>query len=137
MQFRPLKSSQPTLNVVPLVDVLLTLLIFFAVSSTFVVQQGLKVELPETGPSGNRTDRELFVSISADGNLYFGQARTTLAELPELIHAAMAPRKQSGLLVIKADQNVRHGLVVQVMDAAKQSGVQRLAIATRLRGEQR
>jgi biopolymer transport protein ExbD len=135
MQFRPLKTNQPSLNVVPLVDVLLTLLIFFAVSSTFVVQQGLKVELPESGPAGNRTDKELFVTISADGNLYFGQARTTMQELPELIRAAVAPRKTPGLLVIKADQAVRHGLVVQVMDAAKQSGIQRLAIATRLRGQ--
>jgi biopolymer transport protein ExbD len=136
MQFRPLKKSQPSLNVVPLVDVLLTLLIFFAVSSTFVVQQGVKVELPEAGPSENRTDRELLVTISVDGALYFGRARTSLQELPELIRAAVTPRRAAGLLVIKADQGVRHGLVVQVMDAAKQSGVQRLAIATRLRGRQ-
>src|SRR5262249_4741028 len=110
------------------------LLIFFAVSSTFVVQQGLKIELPESGPSGNRTDKELVVTISADGNLYFGQARTSLSELPELIRAAVAPRKTPGLLVIKADQSVRRGLVVRVLAAAKHSGIQRLAIATRLRG---
>ena len=135
MEFRPRRSIQTNLNVVPLVDVLLTLLIFFAVSSTFVVQQGIKVELPEAGAGGSKADKELYVTISSDGALYFGQARTTLQELPELIRAAAAPRKTPGVLVIKADQSVRHGLVVQVMDAAKQSGIGRLAIATRLRGQ--
>jgi biopolymer transport protein ExbD len=130
MKFRTLRTPTPSLSFAPLIDVVLNLLIFFAISSSFVVQPGIKVELPQASPAGERP-RELSVTISADGGIYFGQARTTLAELPELIRSSVERRREPGLLIVKADQSVQHGLVVQVMDAAKQSGIQRLAIATR------
>jgi biopolymer transport protein ExbD len=135
MQFRTLKSVSPQLGYAPLIDVILNLLIFFAISSSFVVQPGFRVELPEATGTPEAPPRDLNVTISADGSVYFGQARTSVAELPELLRSSLAQRRDTGLLVVKADQDVRHGLVVQVLDAAKAAGIVRLAIATRPKGE--
>ncbi len=133
MEFRPVKAEPPALNVAPLIDMVLLLLIFFAISSSFVVQSGVKVELPESSSTRREQRKELSVLITADGNLYFGSARTTFQELPELIRVALAQESGPALLVIKADQNVLHKTVVQVMDIARLNGVARLAIATRAR----
>ena len=127
MKFSRDKSVRPDLNITPLIDVVLMLLIFFMISTSFIFQPGIMIKLPKATQSDTTTPRGAQVMITAEGDVYFERIRSTLDELRE----QMLKHSDKSLLLIKADQNVPHGTVVQAMNHAKAAGFQRIAIATR------
>lgn len=114
------------INVTPFVDISLVLLIIMMVSSTYIVSQALKVELPKTATSDERITRTYVVTIAKDGALLFNDAKATPRELEGTLRAAKA--KEDVSLVISADQATAHGRVVEVIDTAKLAGVTKFAI---------
>lgn len=114
------------INVTPFVDIALVLLIIMMVSSTYIVSQALKVELPKTATSDEKITRTYVVTIAKDGALLFNDAPTTPKELEGKLRAAKASEDIS--LVITADQAAMHGRVVEVIDTAKLAGVTKFAI---------
>lgn len=114
------------INVTPFVDIALVLLVIMMVSSTFIVSQALKVELPKTATSDEKVARSHVVTIAKDGALLFNDSPTTPTELQSRLRAAKATEDVS--LVITADQDARHGHVVEVIDTAKLAGVTKFAI---------
>jgi biopolymer transport protein ExbD len=114
-------------NVTPLVDVVLVLLIIMMVSATYIVSQSLKVELPKTASSDDTVSKTYVVTITKDGKYYFNDrviAKESLAS--ELRNAQKSAKDLS--LVITADQNALHGHVVNVIDLAKVEGITKFAI---------
>jgi len=135
MQFRPGHKlrEDPTINITPLIDVVFLLLIFFMVSTTFVVSPGIKVNLPKTeSKEVARDKKEINVAVSKAGKIYLDGTQITLADLQRAL-AETAKADTDTLVVIQADEVVSHGTVVQVMDAAKSNGFNKLAIATETR----
>jgi len=131
MKFTRERTLRPDLNITPLIDVVLMLLIFFMISTSFVFQPGIMIKLPKASQSDTSTPSGAKVMITANGDIYFERIRTSLDELENL----MLQHKDKSLLMIKADQNVTHGMVVQAMNHAKIAGFQRIAIATRPSGD--
>ncbi|MFQ5912816.1 MAG: ExbD/TolR family protein [Nitrospinota bacterium] len=129
MQFRIQRRHPVTPNLLPLIDVVLLLLIFFMISSTFVVQPGIKINLPKSTAAERREPEDVTLIITREETLYLNSQRVSLAELWGKLLDIFRNRADS-MLVIKADRLVPHGRVVEVMDVAKQAGVNRLAIAT-------
>lgn len=132
MIFRKRRRITPQVNITSLIDVVLLLLIFFMISTTFVTQPGIRVNLPKAKAKVRDIAQEInTVIISADSTIYIN--RQKIRNVEELHNALMEVRKeyQGDLIVIKADESVAHGLVVGVMDIAKTSGFSRIAIATR------
>ncbi len=117
------------LNITSLIDVLFILIIFFAVSSTFLEQPGIKLALPQAKATNLQKVEKAVVYISADKKLVFNNKDVTLQNLGPLLKDAME-QSQNKTLIIEADKDVPHGLVVTVMDIARQSGVQKLVIGT-------
>lgn len=116
------------LNVTPLVDVVLQLVLFFMVSTTFIVQSGIKITLPTTTIKEVQPIRDLVVSINKDGAIYLNRNPVTINTLPNELKKI--GNLQEKLLIIKADKKVYHGLVVNVMDIAKTNGLNKIVIAT-------
>jgi biopolymer transport protein ExbD len=114
------------INVTPFVDITLVLLIIMMVSSTYIVSQTLKVELPKTATSDQGTPRTAVVTIHHDGALLFNDQPTTVQSLSESL-AAMR-KKEDISLVVTADKAAQHGRVVEVIDAAKSVNVTKFAI---------
>ena len=112
------------------IDVVLLLLIFFMISSTFVVQPGIQVNLPKSTIAERREPEDVTLILTREKALYLNDRRVTVPELWGRL-VDMYRRRPDLMLVIKADRQVPHGSVVEVMDIAKQAGVRRLAIATR------
>jgi biopolymer transport protein ExbD len=115
------------INVTPMVDVVLVLLIIMMVSATYIVSQSLKVELPKTASSDDTVAKTYVVTISKDGGLLYNDKPTSNDALPALLKAAAQESKDVNL-VITADQKAYHGQVVEVIDVAKVAGITKFAI---------
>jgi biopolymer transport protein ExbD len=121
------RSGIVGINVTPMVDVVLVLLVIMMVSATYIVSQSLKVELPKTATSDEQVARTYVVTITKDGKLLFNDQPTTKEGLPGLLRGAKASSKDVSL-VITADEFAYHGAVVGVIDAAKLEGITKFAI---------
>ena len=127
------------INITPLTDVFLVLLIIFMVTSSVIVQQGpgggaqegLKVNLPSGAASDVKARRsDLSVAILADGRLVLSGNVVSADELKSAFAKARTENPQT-LVIVQADEGVAHGRVVEVMEAAKGAGLAQLAIGVR------
>ncbi|MBM2840379.1 MAG: biopolymer transport protein ExbD/TolR [Bacteroidetes bacterium] len=116
-------------SVSSLTDIVMLLLIFFLLSSSFVTQPGIKVQLPkaETGETPN--DKNIAITLTEKGMLFLNAERVTLESLGQKLAAAMK-NNHEGVVVIRADKNVTLQNTVQVIDIAKAVGATRFMIAT-------
>jgi biopolymer transport protein ExbD len=115
------------INVTPLVDVVLVLLIILMVSSTYIVAQTLKVQLPKARATDGTADKPTKVELLKDGSLRFNDEKVTDAVLTEKVKDAVKADPEMSL-VVSADKEVQHGHVVRVLDIAKIAGVTKFAI---------
>ncbi len=123
------KRSRALLNITPLIDVLFILIIFFAVSSTFLEQPGIKLALPEAKKTDLQKVEKAVIYVSSDEKMQFRDKDISLNNLQPLLVDAMKQSPDKSL-IIDADKEVPHGFVVKIMDIARQSGVQKLVIGT-------
>ncbi len=129
------------INVTPLVDIMLVLLIIFMVASSYIVQNSIEVELPKAATGGETLDTTLSVVIKPDGTLFLNGEPTDEANLAEVCKRAAAksaaekaaakpggPKPDEPQAIIAADKNVSHGRVVRIIDLVRQNGVIKFAI---------
>ncbi len=115
------------INVTPMVDVVLVLLIIMMVSATYIVSQSLKVELPKSASSDDAVPMVAAVAVDKDGKLFFNQKPVSENELVEKMRDAHAQNADVNL-VISGDAHAFHGSIVHVIDLAKQEGIAKFAI---------
>ena len=131
MRFQTRKTDDVQLDMTPLIDVVFLLLIFFMLSTSLSVNPGIKIDLPKASAEQvKKKKKTLRVAIEASGRIFLEGKRLTLEQLRERFAAVGKSSGDDALVVIEADKKVYHGLVVKVMDAAKTSGLNKLAIAT-------
>ena len=126
------------INITPLTDIFLVLLIIFMVTTTAITEAGadrggFKVTLPKGGKGDSVAARDLSIAILSDGRVVIGGKVVEEEELRSMLTAS-AERNPDTLVLVQADEGVTHGRVVAVMDLARRLGLQRLAIATRGEG---
>jgi biopolymer transport protein ExbD len=115
------------INVTPMVDVVLVLLVIMMVSAFYIVSQALKVELPKTATSDEAAQSPLTVTVTKEGNYLFNQKATTESSLRDEFKKAKASNKDANL-ILTADREALHGDVVHVIDMAKVEGITKFAI---------
>jgi biopolymer transport protein ExbD len=117
------------INITPLTDVFLVLVIILLITAPLIQDSGLKVELP-TSKSGDKTEQKnITVGIDSKGQYALNGAKITAENLlPELEKQAKATGQT--VLVVQADANAKQKDVVKVMDAARQAGLKKLVVAT-------
>jgi biopolymer transport protein ExbD len=115
------------INVTPMVDVVLVLLVIMMVSATYIVQQSLKVELPKTVTSDEVATSPAAVTVTRDGAFLFGGTPVGEQELVSRIRSAVRANADVNL-IITADTHAFHGSVIHVVDLAKIEGVSKFAI---------
>ena len=128
MQFREKSKRRVIINITSLIDVLFLLLIFFMVSSTFLEQPGMKLDLPQTSTHDVTRQENYTLFITKDEVLYINEEPVTLESLPEHLEKIASETEQG--LILKADEKTRYGFVIEVMDLVKQSGMKKLVVAT-------
>lgn len=129
MRFREKTPSKSFINLTPLVDMLFIILLFFLVTSTFIDQPNIQLELPTTKHTPTSKVDEQVLTISRDGRLFFQNEPVERKELIQVLKKAFS-QKTEKTLVLRADKNVPYGLVVDVMDAAKGAGLKKIVAPT-------
>jgi biopolymer transport protein ExbD len=131
MRRRPRFTGRDTvLDLTPMVDVVFLLIIFFMVSTTFItLESGLPVDLPQARTAEAQSTDIPTVTVTREQVIFLAGAEVSEAELVALLRAQLEASGQ-GAVVFRADQAVPHGMAVRVMDLIKQSGAQRIQIAT-------
>ncbi|MDP4299238.1 ExbD/TolR family protein [Leptothrix discophora] len=132
MNFRPRRPEEPEINLIPFIDVLLVVLIFLMLSTTYAKYTELKVTLPVA--DANRLEpppREIIVAVSAEGRYSVNRQPVEAGNLEGLI-AAMTQAAQGDVkrpLIVSADAAAAHQSVILVMDAARRVGLTQLTFA--------
>jgi biopolymer transport protein ExbD len=115
------------INVTPMVDVVLVLLVIMMVSATYIVSQSLKVELPKASSSDESVASIAAVKVTKTGALYYNDEAVNEEALKQKLRHAAAKNPEVNLIV-SGDTNATHGSVVHVIDLAKLEGITRFAI---------
>jgi biopolymer transport protein ExbD len=115
------------INVTPMVDVVLVLLVIMMVSAIYIVSQSLKVELPKTASSDGVANTPLVVTVQREGNYLFNQKPIAEESLRTEFRKAKEKNKDASL-ILTADREAMHGDVVHVIDLAKVEGITKFAI---------
>lgn len=132
MNFRTRRRGQPELNLIPMIDVLIVLLIFLVMTTTFRHESALKIKLPESGAQRSVAEKSIEVSIDAESRIGIGAALLpdgSAASLRSAIDAASGGRRDT-MIVIRADRNTPHQAVMTVLDVAAGLGFTRITFAT-------
>ena len=117
------------INILPMIDVIFSILAFFIISSLFLTRsQGLPVDLPSAQTAEPERSVQLNITIRADGKMFLDRQPIELNELKTALTAKIAPDSES-LVIINADEKVEHGAVVKVMDRLRQVPGAKMAIA--------
>lgn len=133
MNFRPYARPEPEINLIPFIDVLLVVLIFLMLSTTYSKFTELQVRLP-AADAGQLRDhpKEVIVAVSSDGRYMVNKAlvsgRGIEALGTALSHAARAGK--DSIIIISADASATHQAVITVMEAARRQGLTQITFAT-------
>ncbi len=129
MEFERRRRVSTHLNIAPLIDVVLLLLIFFMLSSHFVTQPGIKITLPTAVTARLYPTEDIIISITEDSNLYLNEELVTLENLLERLKIEIA-KTEKKTVIIKADEKIDLGLAVKVMDIAREAEAEGVVIST-------
>jgi biopolymer transport protein ExbD len=115
------------INVTPLVDIVLVLLIIFMVTTTYIVNPSIKVDLPKAATGSDQARTNLALVLTKDGTLYLNGERSDDGGVSRFI-ATELPKNPDLQAIIAADKVVPHGSVVHLIDLVKRAGVRKFAI---------
>jgi biopolymer transport protein ExbD len=125
----------PKLDVTPMADMVFLLLIFFMLSSPVFMQPGIKIKLPKTVTAEPELGDKLILNISKEKKLILNGKEVELENLERELRLSLLNRADK-VLIVRADKEVEHGLVVEALDKAKLAGAEKLAIATEIKKEE-
>lgn len=133
MNFRARTTEEPEINLIPFIDVLLVVLIFLMLSTTYSKFTEMQLKLPVADTDAQRDyAKELIVSVSADGAFSVNRVPVAGRTL-ENVATAMTEGAKAGkdtVVIISADASAKHQSVVTVMEAARRSGLNQITFAT-------
>ncbi|RYZ32836.1 MAG: biopolymer transporter ExbD [Myxococcaceae bacterium] len=115
------------INVTPLVDVVLVLLIIFMVTANFIVRETVEVDLPRAANGGETVQGLVNVVLDKEGKLYFDGAEVTEADLSRRVVEAVSKDKDTRA-IISADQTIAYGRVMRLIDVVKGQGIAKFAL---------
>ena len=123
------RFNMPEVSLTPLIDTALTLLVIFMITVP-IVQNGIKVDLPQGNSKEIGSQQELVVTMSKDNKIYFNSYQIERKDLVQSVQKAMV-QKEDLPVYIKADETLAYGKVIGIVDELKQAGIKFVAMATR------
>ncbi|BDU38392.1 Biopolymer transport protein exbD2 [Vibrio nigripulchritudo MADA3029] len=127
---RPAKAKEEaTVDLTSMLDIVFIMLIFFIVTSSFVKESGVEVNRPQAAHASSQKDAGIFIAITASNDVFIDKRRVDVERVQAALETLLLDKPDASL-VIQADKHSYNGTVVEVMDAAKGAGVDKIALAT-------
>ena len=117
------------INLTPLIDVLFILIIFFTVSSTFLEQPGIELQLPEAESSQSYTAQKVIVYVDNNENLFLNDDPVEIENVAKAVEALISSQTDKSV-VLHADEEVSHGIIISIMDRLRKQGIYKIVIST-------
>ena len=140
MNFRKHHSEEPEINLIPFIDVLLVILIFLMLTTTYSKFTEMQLKLPVSDTEAQRDyPKEVIVAVSSDGR-YMVNRQQVNGRSTEALATAIAEAAKAGkdtVIIISADATATHQSVITVMEAARRSGMNQITFATQPSGQAR
>jgi biopolymer transport protein ExbD len=135
MKLRSLRiEKQPELMIIPMIDIIFFLLIFFMMSTLYMVEQHtIPINLPQAAAVQRGLSQNINITILQNGNIMFDQEEIPFSLLEKRISIELAKHSEN-IFVVRADKQAEYGQVVAVLDELKMSGAHRVAVATDRKG---
>lgn len=131
MQLRDIRNRKtPELNIIPMIDIMFFLLVFFMLSTMYMIDlKTIPVKLPKAASAATDTSTTFAVSLKSDGSIYLGD---TLTDMNALIMQASMEQKSNPnfAVVIRAERDIDYGKVITLIDKLKGAGITRFGLAT-------
>lgn len=131
MQLRDIRNRKPPeLNIIPMIDIMFFLLVFFMLSTMYMIDlKTIPVKLPKAASAASDATSTFAVSLKSDGSIYLGDAKTDLKAL--LTQASLEQKNNPYFaVIIRADKDIDYGRVITLIDKLKGSGITRFGLAT-------
>lgn len=133
MNFRPRAKDEPEINLIPFIDILLVVVIFLMLTTTYSKFTEMQLRLPVADTEAQRDyPKEVVVAVSADGR-YMVNRQAVVGRSPEVLAEALAGAAKAGkesVVIISADATATHQSVITVMEAARRAGLTQITFAT-------
>ncbi len=112
-----------------LIDVLFILIIFFAVSSTFLEQPGIELKLPEAESSEAHTAQKIIIYVDREENIFLNDDPMELETLGDAVQSLVSAQEEKSV-ILRADSAVKHGMVISIMDLLRKKGIFKIIVST-------
>ena len=132
MEFEKRKKLRTHLDIAPLIDIVFLLLIFFMLTANFIMQPGIKINLPEAEIFKPQEDDKITVFIFSDSRIFLNGQEVDADELRNIIELELMDTSKK-TVVLRADELINLGFAVKVMDIVKQSGAKGIVISTKMK----
>ena len=122
------KQEEQQIDLTPMLDVVFIMLIFFIVTTSFVKEAGIEVNKPKAANQSKQKSANIFVAVRENGEIWLDKRRVDVERVAANIEKLLA-EQPTDVVIIQADKDAKHGIVVKVMDAIKDAGIDRISIA--------
>ncbi len=129
MKFKTSNKPLAAFSHSSLTDITMLLLIYFLLTSQFVMHSGVKVKLPGSKTNEQAVQTKMIITVTSDGRIYAGAEETSIAELPTKLSILKSQTNENNL-IIRADKTVQIELIIKIMDTGKGIGIDKFTIET-------
>jgi biopolymer transport protein ExbD len=127
--FKISKKADILVDMAPMVDVVLLLIIFFMLTSTFIVQPGFKIDMPKSQTFDDETPSKIFCYITNENEVYLNDKKVALSDFNEELKFLLSPASDK-FVTIKSDKNVAYGFLISIIDKINMAGAEGVNLAT-------
>ncbi|CAB0149666.1 MULTISPECIES: ExbD/TolR family protein [Gammaproteobacteria] len=122
------EEEDAAIDMTPMLDIVFIMLIFFIVTTSFVKEAGIDVNKPEASQAQKKPSANIFIAIRANGEVWMDKRMVDVERVGANIERLLA-EQPTDIVVIQADEEAKHGVVVEVMDQIKEAGIDKISIA--------
>ncbi|TLU64864.1 biopolymer transporter ExbD [Thalassotalea litorea] len=125
---RTREEDEAAIDMTPMLDIVFIMLIFFIVTTSFVKEAGIDVQKPKAANVSKKPSANIFIAVRENGEIWMDKRVVDVERVSANIEKLLA-EQPTDIVIIQADKGARHGVVVKVMDAIKDAGIDKISIA--------
>lgn len=122
------EDEEAAIDMTPMLDIVFIMLIFFIVTTSFVKEAGIDVQKPKAANASKKPTANIFIAIRENGEIWMDKRAVDVERVSANLEKLLA-EQPTDIVIIQADKGAKHGVVVKVMDAVKDAGIDKISIA--------